>query len=323
MTEFFKRIGAALSCAALGGCVTAVTSDDPTHAIAQSPHPSLMLAFDGATGESLAWSTVLDRIAQADAVFVGETHDDACAHATEHALVEAFLASHERAAVSLEFLERNDQPATDAYLAGSISLDEFLSATNSRDWAGKGTWVPWYQPMIDSARRCDARVIAANAPRTYVSRARKENYAALRALPYSERMLFEIDDGISRDADWKRLRDIMIEMQNDHAASGETPGAPTDDEMDAMHRSQRMWDRTMGLSAANAYVSGWSVIHLAGGFHLEDRLGTVAQFRFACAAPRILVISLQPLDTVTMDPTDAHGADIVVHTHATRAHGTK
>ncbi len=305
----FLVVGASLCACATKPALT------PAQAIALAPTPLALVAFDGATGATIEWREVLDRVAAADAVFVGENHDDATAHAVEHALVDAFFASHKPAAVSLEFLERDDQAATDAYLAGSSTMDEFITATKSKDWAGADTWIPWYQPMIDSAKRSHAKVVAANAPRKYVTQARVEGYGVCIALPSEERALFEVDETISRDGDWERLRELMVEMHRERAKEGEAgPSDPDADHIDSIHRSQRMWDKTMGMSAAKTFAQKTAVIHIAGGFHLEQRLGTVAQFSHVCPDAKILVISLQPSASTEIEEKEIKGADIVIHT---------
>ena len=293
---------------------------DPAVEIAQAANPESLAAFDGNTRTPIGWDEVLKRVANANAVFVGETHDDASAHRVEHALVNAFLAAHPKAAVSLEMLERNEQDAVNLFLSHSSTLEVFVATTKSRDWAGENTWIPWYQPMIDSARISGAQVIAANAPRKYVSIALREGYEPLRALPADERLLFEIDEEITRDGDWNRLRDLMVEMhkeraEKDRAEKGETgPLEPSDQDVDCAHRSQRVWDRTMGMSAANTFAQKTAVIHVAGGFHLEQRLGTVAQFSRVCPDAKILVISLQPSASAEIEEKGIKGADIVIHT---------
>lgn len=296
------------------GCVN-TKRIDPAIEIAQSPNPESLAAFDGKTHTRITWDEVLQRVANANAVFVGETHDDASAHRVEHALVNAFLAAHTKAAVSLEMLERNEQTDVDLYLNHTNTLDVFITNTKSRDWAGENTWIPWYQPMIDSARVRNAQVIAANAPRKYVSIALRDGYESLRTLPADEQLFFEIDESITRDGDWNRLKELMVEMHKDRAGKGEKgPLEPNDEDVDRTHRAQRVWDRTMGMSAAKIFAQQTAVIHIAGGFHLEQRLGTVAQFSRLCPDAKILVISLQPNATPEIEEKEIKGADIVIHT---------
>ena len=107
----------------------------------------------------------------------------------------------------------------------------------------------------------------------------------------------------------------MVEMHKDRAEKGETgPLEPSDQDVDCAHRSQRVWDRTMGMSAAKIFAQKTSVIHIAGGFHLEQQLGTVAQFSRVCPDAKILVISLQPSASTEIVEKEIKGADIVIHT---------
>jgi len=68
------------------------------------------------------------------------------------------------------------------------------------------------------------------------------------------------------------------------------------------------------MSAAKTFAQKNAVIHIAGGFHLEQRLGTVAQFSRVCPDAKILVISLQPSASTEIEEKEIKGADIVIHT---------
>lgn len=295
------------------GCATGKLS--PAQQIASAPDPVTLRAFDGATRAPISWFAVQLRVAQSDAIFVGETHDDASAHRVEQGLVDGFLLAHPKGAVSFEMLERNEQTKVDAYLKGELTQDAFIDQTGSRDWAGEGSWMPWYQPMIESAKLAGSPVIAANAPREYVSQAMRAGYDPLLLLDAAERASFEIDRTLTRDGDWDRLKELMTELHQERVAEGGVgPAEPSDDAVDRVHRSQRVWDLTMGTSAAAALDRAPAVIHIAGGFHLEKRLGTVAQFARLRPIAKVLVIRLQPSEASELSETEVMGADIVIHT---------
>ncbi len=299
--------------ALLCGCATPKRS--PAQQIADAPACESLLCFDGATREQITWFEVLLRVGRSNAIFVGETHDDASGHRVEQALVVAFLLAHPHGALSFEMLERDEQGKVDAFLKGELTRDAFIDETGSRNWAEKDSWLPWYQPMIDAARTAGTPVVAANAPRKYVSQALRDGYEPLLALPAEERACFEIDPNITRDGDWERLKKLMVELHEERAAKNNIEVVlPTDDEVDRVHRSQRLWDRTMGTSAALAFMRDGSVLHCAGGFHLEEQLGTVAQFKLRCPDAKTLVISLQPTAESVVESDEIHKADIVIHT---------
>ena len=52
-----------------------------------------LVIFDGRTGDSLQWTTMIDRLDGADVVLLGEQHDDAVGHAVQLAIVEDVLLS--------------------------------------------------------------------------------------------------------------------------------------------------------------------------------------------------------------------------------------
>lgn len=60
-----------------------------------------------------------------------------------------------------------------------------------------------------------------------------------------------------------------------------------------IYQSQNLWDATMGWSIAQFYKShpGYKTLQLNGGFHSEEKLGTVAQLKKYAPNVRILTIA--------------------------------
>ena len=163
------------------------------------PATRTLTIFNGHSGEAMVWTDVIDRAAAADGTFIGERHDDPTAHAVQLAVFQDLLARAPGTAIALEHLERDEQSTLDRYLRGEMTPDAFIDATKSRDWAGKDTWVFFFQPLVDTAREHHAPVIAANAPRDIVRRARSEGHDALDKLPPPERATFDIPIQTSTD----------------------------------------------------------------------------------------------------------------------------
>jgi uncharacterized iron-regulated protein len=307
---------------AAGGCSTRNPYADPFWAYAPQPGASVpshfqaspyqLAVFRGDNGQSIDWNGLWNGIRWADIVIVGEQHDDASAHEVQRAIAEETFAAWPGCAVSLEMLERNEQPIVDAYLRGEITKDEFVTRTNSRDWASKGSWDDFYQPVIDAAKDAGAPVIAANAPREYVRRARTEGYEALAALPPEERANFSIPAGDPPATYRQRFKDLM---------SGDGAHQVSDAQVDDVLRSQRMWDATMAESivkAWNAAPSGGKVVHLVGQFHSEYDGGLVSEIQHRAPTARILTISVQKGEAYVMRAEDRGKADVVVYGIAPR-----
>eukprot|EP00879_Flechtneria_rotunda_P001579 GHRR01001738.1.p1 GENE.GHRR01001738.1~~GHRR01001738.1.p1 ORF type:complete len:440 (+),score=183.63 GHRR01001738.1:170-1489(+) len=80
--------------------------------------------------------------------------------------------------LSLEMFERDVQPVVDEYLAGILPLHDLLR--DSRPWAN---YVTDYKPLVEFCKVHQLPVLAANAPRRYVSLAGRSSREALQQLP--------------------------------------------------------------------------------------------------------------------------------------------
>jgi uncharacterized iron-regulated protein len=264
--------------------------------------------FDGADGRRISWSSVLAAANDVDFVLIGEQHDDAIGHAVELALVEDMLERWPGSAISMEMLERDEQVLLDDYLDGIITAKAFVSATESANWGGPGGWTHYYQPIVDAGKSADGSVIAANAPRRYVSLARKEGYDRIESLSPTRRDLTELPISDSHED----YRDRFHETMSD-AAMGEH--RISDEDIDAYFDSQLVWDATMADSVATAQANGAEkVVHIVGRFHVDFHGGLVSELRARAPDARILVISMEPLTDKTMRPEDIGRADIVIYT---------
>lgn len=269
--------------------------------------------FSGDRGIALAWSDLLDALEWADVVILGEQHDDAVGHAVQQAVVQDVFDRWPKSALSMEMLERDEQPLVDDYRDGIIDAENFAKLTFSEKWAGEGSWTNWYQPMIDTARRAGGKVVAANAPRRYVRLARLEGYSRLRALPPQRRRLFDLPKSFKDDSYRRRFFDLMKDGHGDETQAEDERARLA--RVRAGFRSQSVWDATMGASIAQAAKRGArKVVHLVGQFHSDFNGGTVQQLRARAPDLNILVISLQRDEVTELRADDRRRADIVIYT---------
>ncbi|RLS27362.1 MAG: hypothetical protein DWH75_01525 [Planctomycetota bacterium] len=269
--------------------------------------PRSLAMFRGDNGAPLDWNALSNGIRWADIVVVGEQHDDANAHGVQQAIVDEAFAMWPGSAVSLEMLERNEQPIVDAYLNDQITMTEFIDRTESRDWATKGSWEKFYQPVIDSAKAAHAPVIAANAPRAYVRRARTEGYAALKALPPEEQAMFSIPQRDPPDSYRARFKALM----SDNGAH-----AVDEEKLDEVLRSQRLWDATMADSVVRAYQAAPTdakIIHLVGQFHSENDGGLISEIQARAPFANVLTVTVQKGETLALRDEDKGKADVVIY----------
>jgi uncharacterized iron-regulated protein len=284
--------------------------------------------FDGRSGEQVKhgiWTDLAGRIAQADVVIVGEQHDDAVGHAVELRITQLVVQDRGgSAALSMEMLERDEQPAVNDYLDDLIDVEAFVKLTESADWAGKGSWATWYQPMIDEAKVSGARVIAANTPRRYVRVARRDGYDRLESLDPQRQALFDVPIGSLEGPYRDRFMELMSAPMppsppegggNKAAHANPHAGAPASEQLDSSFRSQMLWDATMAASIDRALDHDVNkIVHVVGQFHSDFEGGTVQQLRARRPDVKILTISLQPVEATSLREEDRDRADVVIYT---------
>lgn len=230
-----------------------------------------------AQGRELTVEELAAAAQEVDVVFVGERHGDPGGHRFQaellDALVEMGRTGSRTPILSLEMFERDVQGVIDEYLAGWITEEHFLRA--ARPWP---TYRRDYRPLVERAREQGLTVVAANAPRRYVNRVSRLGRSALEDL--SDEALEDLAPlpfpGPSDDyrAQWDALMGTMAEGHG-------TPAHPGGDAhsrgVEGPLEAQALWDATMAHSVARALDATPGrplVLHLTGGFHVENGTGT-------------------------------------------------
>jgi uncharacterized iron-regulated protein len=304
-----RSFGVAVVVLGLAGCLGA--NDDPsTTANALLRRASRL--FDGRTYEEVAWEASLDRLAQADVVFLGETHLDQLTHDAELEILRGLVARRGGAVtLSMEMFERDAQPALDDYLAGKVDEKAFLA--RSRPWQN---FVPDYRPLVELAKREGLPVIAANIPAPQRGKLARGGQAALDAMPPAERALVPETLIESPPEYWDRVENVT----RSHSMLG--GGAPATAPVAGAHLfdGQNLWDNAMAESIARelARRPGRLVVHVCGGFHSDRWQGTVWQLlqRRADASVRTVAIQMtSDLAGTYVDDAEPR-ADLIVRVEA-------
>merc|ERR1712070_910484 len=107
--------------------------------------------------------------AKIDVILLGEVHDDQVAHHLQLLIlshcVDVCAQTGRRLVLSLEMFENDVQQVIDEYvLHRAIREQDFLQ--DARPW---GNYARDYRPLVELCRENGVRVVAANAPRRYVS----------------------------------------------------------------------------------------------------------------------------------------------------------
>lgn len=276
--------------------------------------PAMGQAEDGkyrvydSKGNPATLESIISAVGEADAVFLGELHDDAVGHAVQLALFETIVnrySSGRRVALSLEMFERDVQIVLDEYLTGRITEDHFLRS--SRPWTNYKTD---YRPLVEFARQKRLGVIAANAPRRYVNMVSRLGPASVENLsPEAKKWLAPLPVAPSSAAYAEKFNAIMAGAP-----------VPANTPHGAVLASQALWDATMADSAAQWLRKNKRglIVQLNGGFHTENRLGVIEHFLRYRRGAKAVVVTIRYEDAFTkFDPGKHTGlGDFVVLTDA-------
>jgi uncharacterized iron-regulated protein len=314
--------------------------------------PGAYRVFTGA-GQPASLDDVVQAMAANQVVFVGETHDDPTAHMLELELLTRAARAYagdsgtggtgggaprseetrtgdtrpgaaRPLALSLEFFERDVQLPLDEYLAGLITESSFRADT--RPWERYQTD---YRPLVEFARAHELPVIAANAPRRYVTMVSLHGRASLDALsPQALTLLPPLPYGKAspayRDQWIATIADVMEQEGKKCGVPVAHPEAPmgTHQGMGNQLDGQVLWDASMAYSISRylaAHPTGL-VLHMVGGFHVERGTGIPEQLQAYLPGARALIVSLRPVkDVNAFEPAPAgQWGDFVIQTDKAR-----
>ena len=310
-----------LTMALLSGCNSNTTTrpaDSPsTGTPLISPTTARSVPIFAEDGRPSDWSALLAACCDADFVLIGENHGHPLGLASAAALWEDMLPRCPRAALAMEFIERDEQSHLDDYLTGVTDEATFRKRTNRVD----GNYPPGHAQMIAAAKSAGRPVIAANAPRPYVRLARTEGFDRLAALTPEQHRLFRIPDHMPPRG--TRYRDDFDNLMREDP--GHSPAAPADlaaeakrtATLDATFRAQSMWDWTMSESIARAFNNNNApVLLVVGRFHIDFNGGLPQAL--ALQAPnakilRVTFIDAPPLTTNTPRDEDKARANYMIY----------
>jgi uncharacterized iron-regulated protein len=224
-------------------------------------------------GKEIKYSAMLKGITGADAVFIGELHNNPIAHWIELAVTEyLFEQKGSLLVLGAEMFERDDQLLIDEYLAGLYDASKFEAEVKL--WKNYTTD---YKPLLEFARENDLRFIATNIPRRYASMVNKGGFEALdslseKALGYIAPVPFPYDPELKCYSD-------MMEMGGGHATEN-------------LPRAQAARDATMAWSLFENWSEGNVLVHYNGSYHSKNHQGIIWYLNYYLPGLNIVTIEI-------------------------------
>jgi uncharacterized iron-regulated protein len=307
-------------------------------------------------GQPASLDDILQAMSGVDAVLIGETHTDPVGHWVEAELfrlaVEAFQAGSEDGslrpvALSMEMFERDVQYILDEYLQDLISETQFQASARAWEYYDED-----YRSMVEVAKERGLPVIAANAPRRYVNRVSRMGRDAVSTLPRSATAFLPPlpypQPTAAYRAEWDalmsnmsmedqcpvpELKEVEEEEAPPHGMQMPPAEAPPHGEEPAMGgmpshamgafmenglQAQTLWDSSMGYAITTFLDThpGGLVLHMVGGFHVENHTGTPEKVEFYRPGTRSLVVAMQLAEDIGSFDAEEHAGlgDFVILT---------
>jgi uncharacterized iron-regulated protein len=255
----------------------------PILAVAQAPMEQHYKIYNTAQKRIATADDIVNDMAIADVLFFGEEHNDSTGHYLEALILKKLNEKYPaKTALSMEMFQTDCQTILNEYLAGFIREKNLI--TEGRAWQNYKD----YRSMVELAKDNHLPVIAANAPTRYTNMVTRTGLADLQKLNATAKSwLPPLPIDTATGAYYNKFTAIMgghSEMK--------------------IYQSQNLWDATMGWSIAQFYKAhkGFKIFQVNGGFHSEEKLGTVAQLKKY--APGIKVVNIQAYADDTFDNPD-------------------
>jgi uncharacterized iron-regulated protein len=206
----------------------------PDDAVERAALPFIGQRVAGA--KQLAPEELFDALSRADAVCIGEQHDDPHHHYAELVLIQALaeraLVRGRELALGLEMFEQQFQPALDRYASGVSDEPALL---DEAEWDDRwGFAFALYRPELESARQRNYRLLALGARREYVQRVAQAGLDAFDA--HEAKELPSLDFSIAEH------REAFDKAMSQHPKTGKRP--------DDLYAAQLLRDEAMADAAA-------------------------------------------------------------------------
>jgi uncharacterized iron-regulated protein len=204
-------------------------------------------------------SEILPELAQANIVYLGETHDNAEDHKNQLKIIQQLYKRNPKISIALEMFQRPYQEIINQYLAGKLTEKELIEKSEyAKRWG-----FPWenYAPILKFAKEKQLSVIALNTPSEITRKVAREG---LKSLTLSEQKLIPPLSEIHTDNEEYRQQ-LQAAFQQHQAGNH---GNSADGEN--FFQAQVLWDETMAEGIAKFVKThpNYQVIVLAGQGHI-------------------------------------------------------
>lgn len=219
--------------------------------------------FNPVQQQTYSSPAVLEELARARVIYLGETHNKPEDHAAQLQIIKDLHERNPRIAIAMEMFQRPFQRYLDRYIANDLSEEKLRENTEYKDRWG----YPWenYAPVLRFAKANRLPVIALNAPTEIV---RKVARRGLNRLSRDEqRYIPPLAEIRTDDPAYRQVIQEIYEQA--HQGKGNSS------DFERFFQAQVVWDETMADGIARFVQANpdFQVIVLAGQGHIAYGYG--------------------------------------------------
>ena len=146
--------------AAIASALFAVVAAVSTTGAGEPDTSRCSMWIDDCRGEPVRYETVLEDLATADVIYLGERHTVERHHDLQAKIVRDLAGKGIPLVLGIEMMEKPNQPALDKYSAGEIDFDTLAKETH---WDTRWSNYEQYRSVLEAAKAAGAPIVALNA----------------------------------------------------------------------------------------------------------------------------------------------------------------
>ncbi len=246
--------------------------------------------YDTRAGEEVGFDRMVDAMAAARVVLLGEEHTSLEQKRLQARILDALAERGVTVVLGMEFFERGDDETLARWVSGELDGDDFLLASGWYERSGGN--FGYSRPVMEAARRHRFPVVGLNVPRTIL---RTVNMRGLDALDEdARREVGPVDTASSAEHRYLIGRYF-----------GETVAMLPPGWFENMYAAQCVWDVVMARSILARLPEGATMVAVVGSGHAAYGLGIPARIaaeRAAAEQPPLPVLTFCPAAAPAPDP---------------------
>ena len=250
-------------------------------------HPLTGRIWDVSSVRFIDRGSLVERLAHADFVLLGERHDNPDHHLLQAEVLRSLIAVERRPSVGFEMLGLDDVSAVADHLAAAPNDAAGLGA--AVNWNKRG-WPDWamYQPIAEVALRAKLRIVATNLPLGTARKMSRDGIAVLE--PQTVRHL-----GLDRPLPDPVIATLSADIRAAHC------GHVTEKTVKPMVDVQRARDAQMTQSLLAAGKTDGAIL-IAGAGHVRNDYGIPVYLRAKAPDKRVVSIAFVEVDKNKIEP---------------------